>query len=341
MSKNDEDPYSTIFASLKHPIRRRILRMLSKQSMSFTEMVEVLGVSSSFLTYHLDNLEELIVKMEDGKYKLSSFGEAAISTMEKVEDIPKTTPIQSPQAKPKKVSRSVAVALGLICIVLISLVTFFTVTGISAQDSYNNLQNQNKQLQKWLEGNETLLNQTEASNTSLQSQINYLNSKITGLQNQLNNLTQTLSTAHGVYDGLELTMTLNKINYSLREPVNVTLTLTNISNQTIEIGLGDGKINAYGFDFKVYNGTNNTIYSSSWPPLSMRSNQTYLRVTLPFEWTVTIDSGQSESWTFAWQQDSWSAYVLSGQYNIIGQFAGLINNVNTTIETVPIQIAIS
>ena len=35
MSGSDEEPYSTIFASLKHPIRRRILRMLSKQPMTF------------------------------------------------------------------------------------------------------------------------------------------------------------------------------------------------------------------------------------------------------------------------------------------------------------------
>jgi hypothetical protein len=39
VSVSDEEPYSTIFASLKHPIRRRILRMLSKKPMSFTEML--------------------------------------------------------------------------------------------------------------------------------------------------------------------------------------------------------------------------------------------------------------------------------------------------------------
>jgi predicted PurR-regulated permease PerM len=64
----------------------------------------------------------------------------------------------------KMVSRSVAIALGLVCIVLIAFIAYFTVTGISAQNSYNNLQNQNKQLQTWLEGNIT----------SLQSQINNL-----------------------------------------------------------------------------------------------------------------------------------------------------------------------
>lgn len=91
MSVSEEEPYSTIFASLKHPIRRRILRMLSEKPMSFSEMLEVLGVSSSFLTYHLENLGELVGKIDDGKYRLSSFGEAAMATMTKVEDIPTTT----------------------------------------------------------------------------------------------------------------------------------------------------------------------------------------------------------------------------------------------------------
>jgi len=52
------------------------------------------------------------------------------------------------ETKPKKlVSRNVAVALGIICIILVALIAYFTVVGISAQNSYNNLQNQNNQLQ--------------------------------------------------------------------------------------------------------------------------------------------------------------------------------------------------
>jgi hypothetical protein len=74
--------------------------------------------------------------------------------------------------------------------------------GISVQNSNNNLQNQNKQLQAWLAGNESLLNQTQTwldrnetllaqtrdNNTSLQNQIDSLNSNNTSLQNQFNNL---------------------------------------------------------------------------------------------------------------------------------------------------------
>jgi hypothetical protein len=89
--------------------------------------------------------------------------------------------MSEPKSK-KVVSRNIAIALGTICIILIALIAYFTVTGISAQNSYNNLQNQNKQLQTWLNGNETLLIQTE---TWLDGNITYYNSQITNLQNQL------------------------------------------------------------------------------------------------------------------------------------------------------------
>jgi hypothetical protein len=197
MSGSDEEPYSTIFASLKHPIRRRILRMLSKKPMSFMEMIEVLGVSNSFLTYHLENLGELIGKTEDGKYKLSSFGEAANATMTKVEDIPASAARQSSETK-RVVGRSVAMALAMMCIVLVAgiggAIIYYTSVAndkdktISSQNSQiSSLGNQKNQLQTWLDGNETLLNQTQANNTYLQNQIDSLNSKVTNLQNQANN----------------------------------------------------------------------------------------------------------------------------------------------------------
>lgn|GEM_PF-3101583 len=50
--------------------------------------------------------------------------------------------------------------------------------------------------------------------------------------------------------GLELTMTVEKTDYILGEPVNVTLTVTNISNQTINFAYA-----AWTFDFLVYNDT--------------------------------------------------------------------------------------
>jgi predicted transcriptional regulator len=88
MSNSEEEIYSTMFSSLKHPVRRKILRMLSQKSMTFSQMLETLGVSSSHLTYHLENLGELLTKSEDGQYKLSTFGVASVNTMKIVEEAP-------------------------------------------------------------------------------------------------------------------------------------------------------------------------------------------------------------------------------------------------------------
>ena len=88
MSESEEETYSTMFSSLRHPARRKILRMLSEKSMTFSEILDHLGIPSSHLTYHLENLGELVVKKEDGKYKLSSFGEAAVVMMKGAEEAP-------------------------------------------------------------------------------------------------------------------------------------------------------------------------------------------------------------------------------------------------------------
>jgi predicted transcriptional regulator len=88
MSNSEEEMYSTMFSSLKHPARRKILRMLSQKPMTFSQMLESLGVSSSHLTYHLENLGELLTKSEDGQYKLSTFGVASVDTMKTVEEAP-------------------------------------------------------------------------------------------------------------------------------------------------------------------------------------------------------------------------------------------------------------
>jgi hypothetical protein len=88
MVDSEEEIYSIMFSSLKHPARRKILRMLAEKPMTFSNMLEALGVSSSHLTYHLENLGELVSKADNGKYRLSTFGEASVSTMKIVEEAP-------------------------------------------------------------------------------------------------------------------------------------------------------------------------------------------------------------------------------------------------------------
>jgi hypothetical protein len=81
-----------MFSSLKHPIRRKILRVLADKPLGFSEMLELLGISSSNLTYHLESLGELITKDDSGVYRLSTFGSASVSTMKIVEEAPEVQP---------------------------------------------------------------------------------------------------------------------------------------------------------------------------------------------------------------------------------------------------------
>jgi hypothetical protein len=83
----EKDTYSIMFTSLRHPARRKILKMLSEKSMTFSQMLDKLGIPGSQLTYHLENLSEFIVKMENGEYKLSVLGEASVSMLKGAEDV--------------------------------------------------------------------------------------------------------------------------------------------------------------------------------------------------------------------------------------------------------------
>jgi hypothetical protein len=78
----------------------------------------------------------------------------------------------------KMVRKSVALAFGVVGTILVALTAYFAVASISAQNSYNNLQNQNKQLQVWLAGNESLLKQTQIWLEENNSDALYLNQSI-------------------------------------------------------------------------------------------------------------------------------------------------------------------
>lgn len=111
---------------------------------------------------------------------------------------------QTSGTKPKKmVNRKLAFALGLVCIVLIAFIAYFTVTGISAQNSYTNLQNQNKQLRAWLDGNETLLNQIQADNADLTRQIAEQDNTISQLESNTTDLQNQIAIANATITSLE------------------------------------------------------------------------------------------------------------------------------------------
>ncbi len=76
--KIEEEPYSLIFKTLKHPLRRKILRMLAEKPRSYSEILEALAIDSGHLSYHIENLGDIIARTKDEKYALSTIGQAAV-----------------------------------------------------------------------------------------------------------------------------------------------------------------------------------------------------------------------------------------------------------------------
>jgi DNA-binding transcriptional ArsR family regulator len=150
MADSDEEIYSIMFSSLKHPARRKILRMLSERSMTFSQLLEELGVSSSHLTYHLENLGELVTKTENGKYKLSTFGAASVETMKIVEEAPA---VRSRYGFPLSLKWRSLLAILVIAVVLLasmSYVQYATLNQVSSERDL--LQSRYDQLLSWSAG---------------------------------------------------------------------------------------------------------------------------------------------------------------------------------------------
>lgn len=120
MAGFEEETYSTVFAALKHPIRRKILRVLSKSSKSFTDMQNSLNINSPVLTYHLEALRDLISKTEEGKYRLSSAGEGATALMERVEEAPKTVPRTFSSTRHRRILSLIQIATTILAIALLT-----------------------------------------------------------------------------------------------------------------------------------------------------------------------------------------------------------------------------
>ncbi len=88
MGGSEEDPYSVIFSSLRHPTRRFVLRNLAQgQPKRFSELQADLNVDSPSLSYHLDALQGLVTKSDEA-YSLTELGVAALNLMRRVEEPP-------------------------------------------------------------------------------------------------------------------------------------------------------------------------------------------------------------------------------------------------------------
>lgn len=125
--KDDEETYSLIFTSLRHPVRRKILRMLESQELTFSEILEILAIESGHLSYHLENLGDLITRTSDGKYELSSFGFAAMRLMKGVEEY-------NPPSKSKPSSHTVNFIkiFSMVLVAMVLVLSFYSLTFVIA-----------------------------------------------------------------------------------------------------------------------------------------------------------------------------------------------------------------
>ena len=129
---------------------------------------------------------------------------------------------------------------------------------------------------------------------------------------------------------LRLSMTINKTEFKLREPISMIFTLKNIGNKTLTLVFSCGRDRK---GFRVYNERGREVYSS-------------LRHTLyPHEWVPTkMLPGEEVGGLTTWYQEvePYQNFHLGkappGTYHIIGEFISI--SLNLTIRTPPITIKI-
>jgi hypothetical protein len=131
----EDETYSVIFSSLKHPVRRRILRMLAEKPLAFSEIHETLSIDSGHLSYHLENLGELVVHDSEGKYMLSSIGVAAVKLMSGVEEQPQKPPKNQSHSNRRVASKVLSILIATALIVASFYLT--TVTNLTASATLN------------------------------------------------------------------------------------------------------------------------------------------------------------------------------------------------------------
>ncbi|MEM1509649.1 MAG: helix-turn-helix transcriptional regulator [Thermofilaceae archaeon] len=71
-----------VFEGLVHEIRRKIIKSLGESKvLTYKELLEIAGVETGVLNYHLGKLKGLVEKTEDGKYTLTRNGLVAYKVL--------------------------------------------------------------------------------------------------------------------------------------------------------------------------------------------------------------------------------------------------------------------
>ena len=204
---HEDEIYSIMFSSLKHPVRRKILRMLALKPMTFMEMVEKLDVSTPHLTYHLESLGELVSKIDNGQYKLSAFGVATVSAMQGVEEVHEI----EPKRRVVKSKWKAVVGILLVAVLVLSSMVALQYTSINQlSNSQQLLSMENQQLLSYGMGEDKVANFLQNV-----TQIDTVNYTISLLSNTMQWRTDLGGVAEEVTQ-YSLTSTKSNLNIDLR-----------------------------------------------------------------------------------------------------------------------------
>lgn len=130
--------------------------MLSEKPMTFSQLLEILEVASSHLTYHLENLGELLSKTEDGKYKLSTFGNASVKTMRIVEE---AAPAESKRISSLPLRWKSTFAILLIGVLVFASMTYIQYASLNQlSKEYDQLDLAYERLLSWNAGTDSSIN---------------------------------------------------------------------------------------------------------------------------------------------------------------------------------------
>jgi hypothetical protein len=116
--------------------------MLSIKPMTFMDLAEQLDISTSNLTYHLESLGDLVNKMDNGQYKLSTFGLATVSAMKGVEEAPEIEPKRKIRLPLKWVGVFGVLMIAILVLSSVAVIQYNSMSHLSSKQKALNAENQ-------------------------------------------------------------------------------------------------------------------------------------------------------------------------------------------------------
>jgi len=115
----DADNRRRIIKALNHDFRKKILERVSAGKVTYTELLQLTGVESGYLAYHLKSMSDLLDKGEDG-YTLTPLGMEAFTLLH--------GHIETPR---RSISLPRVAAVALLSVILVSTLYFAYSTNVN------------------------------------------------------------------------------------------------------------------------------------------------------------------------------------------------------------------